>query len=600
MFSRSALAFCVLALCSSGVRPLLGQSVTVTPALKKLGYDLDPRSLGRILADEVRNNSGVFKDGSDTLFPGKENDPSPLREFHGDNVQVNNPALDHIQIFEGFRPFVLTTESETSVRAFGRNVVATYNSSAGVHFIPNPSGPGLVADRLFLTGFSSSTDGGHTWKSGFMPPLPGSIFTFGDPALDIDRRGNFYFANLGADATGASTVQFNKSTDGGRTFSPAVVVQQDDGSDKDWIAVGPDPQHPQRDNVYVTWTSFQASGAQLRLGRSIDGGATWTVSIVYAPSPDPDPTHPQEFIQSTNPVVDHFTGRLYIPFLHFSNADQDFIQILFSDDGGATFQFVKFNIPGAPDATLLPITQAGHLAECGVAIQQPPTGPPVFVPNTRLTVHAGPNVGGSLTGLPRWVNATRILTQPALDARRGFLFLAWANSTSTSFGDPTSHSNILAMQSRNGGRTWSAPVAVNSHQDTQNVMPAVSISDDGQNVYALYFTQHGDESMDVNLAKSEDGGHFDVNRVTSTSVRLAPSNSPLPTVTNPFATTNYDRVIAQCYTLGEYLSVVEQSGTVYALWGDSRNLLQQPVNALDPISGQVHPVEDVFFQALGR
>jgi hypothetical protein len=37
---------------------------------------------------------------------------------------------------------------------------------------------------------------------------------------------------------------------------------------------------------------------------------------------------------------------------------------------------------------------------------------------------------------------------------------------------------------------------------------------------------------------------------------------------------------------------------VYVLWGDSRNSLTEPINALDPISGQTHPQEDVFFQAV--
>jgi hypothetical protein len=34
------------------------------------------------------------------------------------------------------------------------------------------------------------------------------------------------------------------------------------------------------------------------------------------------------------------------------------------------------------------------------------------------------------------------------------------------------------------------------------------------------------------------------------------------------------------------------------LWGDSRNTITEPVNLLDPLSGQTHPQEDVFFQLL--
>jgi hypothetical protein len=37
---------------------------------------------------------------------------------------------------------------------------------------------------------------------------------------------------------------------------------------------------------------------------------------------------------------------------------------------------------------------------------------------------------------------------------------------------------------------------------------------------------------------------------------------------------------------------------LYALWGDCRNSVTHPINALDPLSGQTHPQQDVFFQAV--
>src|SRR2546422_1943482 len=44
-----------------------------------------------------------------------------------------------------------------------------------------------------------------------------------------------------------------------------------------------------------------------------------------------------------------------IPFAHFSNSDQDFLQVLASDDAGETFHFLTFNDPSAPDPTLLTV-----------------------------------------------------------------------------------------------------------------------------------------------------------------------------------------------------------------------------------------------------
>jgi hypothetical protein len=73
-----------------------------------------------------------------------------------------------------------------------------------------------------------------------------------------------------------------------------VVVQQDNGGDKEWLAIGPNPADLTQDYIYVTWTSFQATSSQLRFGRSIDGGATWTTKTIFAPPADPNLTHPQK------------------------------------------------------------------------------------------------------------------------------------------------------------------------------------------------------------------------------------------------------------------------------------------------------------------
>jgi hypothetical protein len=571
----------------------------VTPTtVVKLGYEIELRSDSKIFADEM-NSAG-------RIIPLDEPTTSialpavPQIHFRGTNVQANDALLDNIQTFPGFRPFVHSTQSETSVATFGRTIVATYNSSAGIHLIPNPNGPGVVFDRIQLSGFSTSTDGGQTFTSGFFPGVGGIPVSFGDPSVDVDRHGNFFFAQLGEDLNSNGAVTVNSSSDG-LHWNNAVVAAIDDGSDKEWLAVGPDPSNKSRDNVYVTWTSFPSPsfpspGLKLGFAKSTDGGVTWTSRIIYAPSADPDPTHPQNALQSSNPVVDRTTGRLYVPFLHFSNSDTDFIQMLISDDGGATFRFATFNIPEAPDATLLPIVQPGELTECG-ATRVSPTR---FAVNLRLTLHAGTDVGGSLTGLRRFVNATRLLAQPAIAARNGVVYLAWNTSTSPFFGDPNGTSNIMFMRSDDGGSTWSAAVQVNPPGDPHHTHPSLSIGDDPQSVHVSYYTQHADSTLDLDMANSHDrGGSFPADRtvrVSSMPFALPPTNIPIPTASNPFGTTNYDRNIAQCYALGEYQSNRSQNGKVYVLWGDTRNTIMQPVNPLDPISGLTHAKEDVFFQ----
>jgi hypothetical protein len=562
--------------------------------ITKLGQELDVRSGARILADDNVLGNFILPE----LAGGTGGGPVvPQIQLRGGNVQVNDPAQTQVQIFPGFRPFVRATRSEVSAAAFGRNIVVTYNNSTGIHVSPNPNGPGLIVDRVMLSGYSTSNDGGATFSSAYMPLSTANGVTAGDPSIGVDRHGNFYFANLAADDV-HGTIQVNTSTDGGKTFGPGVVVQEDDASDKEWLAVGPDPAVKSRDNVYVTWTSFQPAACELRFGRSIDGGATFTAKTIYVPTASSNPTHPQNCLTFTNPVVDQITGSLYIPFLHFSNADQDFIQMLISDDAGETFHFATFNVPGAPDPTVMPVTQPGEFTECGAT--RIGSG---FSVNLRLTIHTALNAGPGITGLPRYTEASRMTLQPALAARNGILYMAWPNSTSPFFGDPNGRSNILFIRSNDAGKSWSAPIIVNPIlSDKHHVLPAIAIDDNPNSVHITYYTQHNDNSLDLDMANSHDGGFtFPVDRtlrVSSESFHLPPTNIPIPTASNHFAATNYDRQIAVCYALGEYQSVTTANGTVYAAWGDTRNQITEPVNALNPISGKSHSEEDVFFQAV--
>ena len=509
------------------------------------------------------------------------------------NVQVNNPALDHITSFDPgvvvTRPFEFSTQSETSAVKDGEHVVVGYNSSAGakVQFFP---GLGLAFTQLKFSGFSTSHDGGRTWTSGFVPAVSdaNAPFTFGDPSLAMDRHGNIFYASLGTDAQGVhGTLILNKSANHGSTFGAATVVAVDDGSDKEWLAIGPDPTAPARDNIYVTWTSFKANSSELWLARSTDGGLTFSSKQLFAPVDDGINS---SFIQFSNPVVDLSTGRLYIPFLHFSDGNADNVRVLVSNDGGATFHLLAFNMAGAVDRFAFPNVTPGLLNDC--------TGGGI-----RNALVAGLDQGGGRFGLPRFKQATRLISQPHAAAGHGVFVFVLNGSTSPFFGDPTAGSEINAVFSRNGGLTWrTTRVVASSLADPQHVHPALSLSSDAEKLTVSYYVQQLDSRLRTDVATLEvEDGRLRVEErgpLSSTAFDLTPSNI----VRTPTATTNYDRTVTTCYDIGEYQTLAQSrrrgddENGVIAAWGDNRRTWLSPLGS--PAAG-LHAQPDVFSTIVG-
>src|SRR5262249_15482266 len=232
----AVLAFAVSAM------PLFAQQAIAADSppwiVKKRGVEMDIRSEGRMRRDSLatygklkpnRQQSGNF-DLSD-LGSG------PQIPIPQGNIQVNDGKLDHVLRVSGVDPLVLYTQNEPVFAVYGRNIVAAYNTSV---FATDFNTDIQFFNTLFGTGFSPSTDGGRTWTSGFLPPVRNASYTFGDPTVAVDRQGNFYATSLGVDADFNGKVQINKSTNGGRAWSEAVIVGLGKGNDKPGMAVDPE------------------------------------------------------------------------------------------------------------------------------------------------------------------------------------------------------------------------------------------------------------------------------------------------------------------------------------------------------------------------
>ena len=227
------------------------------------------------------------------------------------------------------------TQVEPDSFAFGSTVVGTFQS--GRFFDGGASN----------IGWTSSTDGGKTWRSGFLPGLtqfsapPGAFPRVSDPAVAYDAvHGVWLISSLGFSGN-VNAMLISRSRDGRGWGLPVTAVRSttDLGFDKEWIACDNWPASPFRGHCYLTYADFGIG--HLMTATSADGGLSWSVPV---------PSTPQfqgEELNGTQPVV-RPDGTLVVVFA----GDTDLEQVV-STDGGATFaapttvaSIVFANVPG--------------------------------------------------------------------------------------------------------------------------------------------------------------------------------------------------------------------------------------------------------------
>ena len=145
-------------------------------------------------------------------------------------------------------------------------------------------------------------------------------------------------------------------------------------------------------------------------------------------------------------------------------------------------------------------------------------------------------------------------------------------------------------------------MAASSLADPQHVHPAISLSDDAEELTVSYYVQQLDSMLRTDVATLKvDGRRLRLKGagpLSSTAFALTPSN----VVRTPTSTTNYDRTVTTCYDIGEYQTLAQSRGRddrrggVFAAWGDNRRTWLSPLGS--PAVG-LHPQPDGFSATVG-
>ncbi len=491
----------------------------------------------------------------------------PIADALSGSVWLRLQGLDPIHAADQYREFSLQSPGAGPVLIpfrepspkFSRNIIVSYNVGRYPYqtepcVAVDPTNPDHLLMALDDYNFNGdaiyvSLDGGAAWEGPIAMKVLMRDEWGGNPALAFSRSGDAYFAqmsigyrwvtvaNLALVAEVASIAVY-KSTREERGFTWSDPIAAAVGLphsiplqktlnvtflDRPWIAVGPDPGDPDRDNIYVTYTEFVETypileeypylGAPLvsitiKLIRSTDGGATFSDPVAVSP------TYTylvgeeyRRIVQGSQSFVAP-DGKLYVAF--YDALDDGPWKGLFaptitwSTDGG-----LSFSKPVAID----------YVSEIDYFV------PPTFF-------RAWPSMSPRI----------------AVDQEGSVYTVFVANPIGPDDSD------VYFSASYDGGRTWSKHKRINDDLTTRDqFFPSIGVSRNG--TIHLSFGDKRDDPADVRYhmyyTKSSDGGETWMQNARITDYPSNP-NYGIPAF------------------LGDFFSMAVSEGDVHIAWTDTR------------------------------
>ncbi|HQV51384.1 MAG: T9SS type A sorting domain-containing protein [Flavobacteriales bacterium] len=343
----------------------------------------------------------------------------------------------------------------------------------------NPNEPSIMFDpnnisamvaAANLDNVYTSNDGGNTWSE---QTLTSPYGVWGDPALDVDTAGNFYFFHLSNPPGGnwIDRIVCQRSTDDGATWSEGTFtgLNGTKAQDKQWSVID-----RSNNNIHLSWTQFDDYGSGdpndksiILYAHSFDGGATWSTPIKIN-EVDGDCIDSDNTVEGATPAIGP-NGEVYVAW-----TGPNGLVFNRSLDNGITWLSEEISIDPMPEGWDLVIPGFGRA-----------NGLPI----TKCDLSGGPN--------------------------HGTIYVNWGDQR-----NGPDDTDIWLTKSTDGGTTWSAPARVND--DTPGKHQFFSWMDIDQTNGHLYFVfydrrTYDDTQTDVYMAISADGGTSFLNRKISES-----------------------------------------------------------------------------------
>lgn len=380
-----------------------------------------------------------------------------------------------------------------------------------------------------LQGFYTTSDSGSTWTHSCMTTLA-SAFGDGDPGVAYNTRGLAVISGIDGFSNGTGVIVFEISRNNGSTWSAPRVAVHDIFSggltDKPWLAIDTGKTSPNMNNIYISNTMFDpSSNSEIGFSHSSDNGKTWTTVGVDTEQIFPNVDQFSDFVAGPD-------GTIYATWMRCTANGSA------GDCGGtvATMLISKSTDAGSTWST--PVTMAT----------------PTLAPDACFCAFYGslPNTNERVSDLP-------II---GINPRTGVLTVAMYNWTGTRM-------QVVAVNSTDGGTTWSAPVAVSPNGTHDQFFPWLSVNPAG--IVGVTWLDRRNDPSNISYqpfaSLSKNGGvSFAGNKVLN------------PALSNPF-----NDGFGGGF-MGDYSGNIWSGASLYASWMDTSN----GVNSQDEVGGLLY------------
>ena len=335
----------------------------------------------------------------------------------------------------------------------------------------DPDNTDILVAGSILNNYHFSNDGGLTWKIG---ELTSPYGVWGDPVIDVDSKGNFYYFHLSNVIEGGGWIDrivCQKSTDRGNSWSDGTFTGLDGSKvqDKQWSVID-----RTNDNIYLTWTQFDdyvnedpSCASVILFSKSLDGGESWSspvrINQFVGNCMDGD-----DSVGGAVPAVGP-NGEIYVTW-----AGPRGVLFNRSLDQGETWlseEILIDSMPGGWNQNISGISRANGF------------------PITKCDLSGGPN--------------------------HGTIYVNWSDQRNGEH-----NTDIWFSKSTDGGNTWSSRSKVNNdNSNKQQFFTWMDIDQTNGNLHFVFYDRrnYSGDQTDVYLAFSNNGGRSFKNKRVSES-----------------------------------------------------------------------------------